>query len=85
MGVCIEELRIRNYKCYENVDIKLNESNLLLGVNNVGKTSLLEALELCFLQYKRVNGDIIFVKKDEILSKDKVIILDVLIGSDTEG
>lgn len=84
MGVCIEELRIRNYKCYENVDIKLNESNLLLGVNNVGKTSLLEALELCFLQYKRVNGDIIFVKKDEILSKDKVIILDVLIGSDTE-
>lgn len=81
MDICIKELRVRNYKCYEKVDVNLKDSNLLLGVNNVGKTSLLEALELCFTQYKRINEEIIFVKKDEVLSKDKSIILDVLIES----
>lgn len=84
MDVCVKELRIRNYKCYESVDINLNESNLLLGVNNVGKTSLLEALELCFIQYKRINEDFIFVKQNEMLSKDKIIILDVLIESENK-
>lgn len=84
MNVCIKELRIRNYKCYESVDINLKESNLLLGVNNVGKTSFLEALELCFVQYKNISEEIIFVKQNEVLSKDKIIILDVLIESKTK-
>ena len=44
MDIIIEELRIRNYKCHANTNIKLNESNLLLGANNVGKTALFEAL-----------------------------------------
>ena len=84
MGILIEELRVRNYKCYQNVDVKLNESALLLGANNVGKTSLLEALELCFTQYKRISEELIFVKKDEPLKKDTIIILDVLISSEEE-
>ena len=81
MDICIKELRVRNYKCYENVDVNLKDSNLLLGVNNVGKTSLLEALELCFTKYKRINEEIFFVKKGEVLSKEKSIILDILIES----
>lgn len=81
MGILIEELRIRNYKCYENVDVKLKGSSLLLGANNVGKTSLLEALELCFTRNKRIDEELVFVKKDEDLQKDKVILLDVLISS----
>ncbi|WP_258530114.1 ATP-dependent nuclease [Enterococcus faecalis] len=63
------------------MDLDLKDSNLLLGVNNVGKTSLLEALELCFTPYKRISEEIVFVKKNEILSKDKSIILDILIES----
>ncbi|NSV74861.1 AAA family ATPase, partial [Enterococcus faecalis] len=63
------------------IDLDLKDSNLLLGVNNVGKTSLLEALELCFTPYKRISEEIVFVKKNEILSKDKSIILDILIES----
>ena len=80
MEIIIEELRIRNYKCFENIDIKLKESTLILGANNVGKTSLLEALELCFTPYKRISEDLIFVKKDEILERNKEIIMDVLIS-----
>lgn len=81
MDINIKELRIRNYKCYESIDLDLKDSNLLLGVNNVGKTSLLEALELCFTPYKRISEEIVFVKKNERLSKDKSIILDILIES----
>jgi len=85
MSILIEELRIRNYKCYEHVDVKLKESNLILGANNVGKTSLLEALDLCFAQYARVSEELIFIKKDEQLARDKEIILDVLITSAGES
>ena len=81
MSILIEELRIRNYKCYEHVDVKFKESNLILGANNVGKTSLLEALDLCFTQYARISEELIFIKKDEQLVRDKEIILDVLITS----
>lgn len=80
MGILIEELRIRNYKCYENVDVKLQNSTLLLGANNVGKTSLLEALELCFTPYKKISEELIFLGKGEVLERDKDIILDVLIN-----
>ncbi len=79
MGILIEELRIRNYKCYENVDVKLQNSTLLLGANNVGKTSLLEALELCFTPYKKISEELVFLRKGENVERDKDIILDVLI------
>lgn len=85
MGVFIEELRIRNYKCYESVDIRLQNSTLLLGANNVGKTSLLEALELCFTPYKKIGEELVFLKKDEVLSRDKNILLDVLISPTGES
>lgn len=32
MGILIKELRIRNYKCYESLDVELNETSLLLGL-----------------------------------------------------
>lgn len=85
MGILIKELRIRNYKCYESLDVELNETSLLLGANNAGKTSLLEALELSFTRYKRISEELIFIKKDEVLNKDKEIIIDVLILPDEES
>uniref|UniRef100_UPI003242CC78 AAA family ATPase n=1 Tax=Lactococcus sp. TaxID=44273 RepID=UPI003242CC78 len=85
MGILIKELRIRNYKCYESLDVELNETSLLLGANNAGKTSLLEALELSFTRYKRISEELIFIKKDEVLNKDKEIIIDVLILPNEES
>lgn len=79
MDIMIEELRIRNYKCHANTNIKLNESNLLLGANNVGKTALLEALELCFTRFKKINEELVYISKNEPIDKNKEIIIDVLI------
>lgn len=85
MGISIQELRIRNYKCYESIDINLKSSNLLLGANNAGKTSLLEALELCFTPYKRMSEEVIFLQQDEVLERSKEVILDVLISPNEQS
>lgn len=84
MSISIKELRIRNFKCYESIDLNLENSTLLLGANNAGKTALLEAIELCFIRYKRISEEIVFLRKDEELPKDREIIIDVLIHSDEE-
>jgi predicted ATP-dependent endonuclease of OLD family len=41
----IQDITIRNFKCFEELKIEgCGQLNLILGDNNVGKTSVLEAL-----------------------------------------
>lgn len=43
----ITELHLRNFKCFEELNLKLHPRfNVLVGVNGVGKTSLLEAIRV---------------------------------------
>jgi AAA domain, putative AbiEii toxin, Type IV TA system/AAA ATPase domain len=43
----IDSLEIRGFRCFDHLEVKeLARVNLLVGANNRGKTSLLEALEL---------------------------------------
>jgi hypothetical protein len=43
----IDSLEIRGFRCFDHLEVKeLARVNLLVGTNNSGKTSLLEALEL---------------------------------------
>lgn len=75
----VKELRIRNFKSYENTDIDLSNNIVLLGANNVGKTSLLDALQIAFFKKGKVKSEDIYVKEDEILPKDRKAIIDTLI------
>lgn len=53
----IQKLEIRNYKGFDNLKInELSNINLIGGENNIGKTSLLEAI---FTFYDRSNLDVI--------------------------
>ena len=46
--IYIKSVHIENYKCYENVDIEFNNStNIIVGNNEAGKSTILEALNLC--------------------------------------
>lgn len=46
--IYIKSLHIENYKCYENVDVEFNNStNIIVGNNEAGKSTILEALNLC--------------------------------------
>lgn len=43
----IEELQIQNFRCFEDITISsIGQVNLIVGKNNIGKTSLLEAIHL---------------------------------------
>ena len=42
----IDKLRVRNFRCLRDVEVPLGPLNFLIGPNNTGKSSLLDALEL---------------------------------------
>ena len=45
----VKELRLRNFRSFTSFEIReLGQVNLLVGQNNSGKTSILEALSLLF-------------------------------------
>jgi len=43
----LNSVKIRNFRCFTEVDVKLDEFTVLIGENNSGKTSFLDALRLC--------------------------------------
>ncbi len=44
--VTVEELRLRNYRAFENARLSLSDLTFLVGRNGAGKSSVLEAVEL---------------------------------------
>jgi len=51
----IETFRIQNFKCFEDVRLHLNaQVNVLTGVNNSGKTTVLEALALWTASFRHL-------------------------------
>jgi putative ATP-dependent endonuclease of the OLD family len=40
-------MRIENFRGFERVELDLDETTVLIGENNCGKTSLLEAIRMC--------------------------------------
>lgn len=79
MGILIKEIRLRNFRSYESADIRLPFSGVLIGSNNVGKSSLLNALQVVFDRGIRASGEDIFIKDGEDLTNGKKAIIDILI------
>ena len=44
----ITNVRIKNFRGIRDLEIELGEFTVLIGENNTGKTSILDALKLCF-------------------------------------
>lgn len=42
----ISRVRIRNFRNFKDIDIKLSHKQVIIGENNVGKTNLLRAIQL---------------------------------------
>ncbi|MBC6418435.1 MAG: AAA family ATPase [Prochloron sp. SP5CPC1] len=50
----LKDVTIRNYRCFENFTINgLSRVNLIVGSNQIGKTSFLEAIYLLVKRQKK--------------------------------
>jgi predicted ATP-dependent endonuclease of OLD family len=71
-GKVIEHIYIRNYKAFKKENIPLDKHTLLIGTNNSGKTSVLEALDLFFNEV---------LLRDFIQNKQKDVIVEIHINN----
>lgn len=85
-GIQITEVRVRNFRCLLSVDVYLDKLVVLLGANNAGKTSFLQALFAAIgAGQKTMNPEDIFLRhSDRTIPKDRAAVVDILIRA-TDG
>lgn len=79
MSLRLSEIRIKNYRSIENVSLKLNDLNVLIGQNNCGKSNLLRAICIAINSNYSVTAQDIYIKNNEQLTKTKTAIIDIKI------
>jgi len=85
-GIRILEVRIRNCRSLKSVDVVLDRLTVLIGTNNSGKTSFLEAISAAIGGRRGIltEDDIYLAPKEEFRPKDRSIIIDVIIRPTNE-
>lgn len=80
-GILVKEVRIYNFRSLKQVSIKLDRVNILIGENNSGKTSFLDAIHTAIgLGRRNITQDDIFLDLGErSIPKIREVIIDILI------
>ena len=80
-GIFITEVRVRHFRCLRSVDVELDALTVLIGQNNSGKTSFLQAFFAAIGAGQRsISSDDIFLNKNEVSApKDRPVVIDILI------
>ncbi|KAF3977099.1 MAG: AAA family ATPase [Methylococcales symbiont of Iophon sp. n. MRB-2018] len=84
MSILIKSIRIAGFRGLENIEVELEKTTVLTGMNNTGKTSFLKAIQLALGSRQFISQDDFFIRGNDTASK---IIIDVLIiptGKDGE-
>ena len=87
-GIQITEVRIRNFRSLKEVDVLLDWLTVLIGENNSGKTSFLDALSAAIGAGQRVisERDVFWAPSENKVPLDREVIIDLLIRpTDNEG
>jgi len=77
-NILIKTVRVNGFRGLKNIEVELEETTVLTGMNNAGKTSFLKALQIVFGNRHFITQDDFFIENGESLEK---IIIDVLIVS----
>ena len=84
----IKEVRIRHFRCLRSVDVELDLLTVLIGQNNSGKTSFLNALFAAIGAGQRVvsSDDIFLYKSEASAPKSRAVAIDILLRpTDDQG
>jgi putative ATP-dependent endonuclease of OLD family len=81
MSILIKTVRISGFRGLENIEVHLDKTTVLTGMNNSGKTSFLKALQLSLGSKQFISHDDFYINKSIISEK---IIIDMLIVPITE-
>lgn len=76
MSILIKTVRIAGFRCLKNIEVELEQTTILTGMNNSGKTSFLKALQLALGNRQLVSPDDFFIHGSQVSEK---IIIDLLI------
>lgn len=80
-GIRIVEVRVRNFRSLKQVDVNLAPITILIGENNSGKTSFLEALHAAIGLGRRniLVEDIYLAPEEYKVPKERAVTIDILI------
>lgn len=76
MSILIKTVRIAGFRGLKNIEVELEQTTILTGMNNTGKTSFLKALQLSLGNRQFISQDDFFIHGSDI---EKEIIIDLLI------
>jgi putative ATP-dependent endonuclease of the OLD family len=83
MSILIKSIRVFGFRGLHNIEVELEATTVLTGMNNSGKTSFLKALQLALGNRQFICQDDFYILNNEISNK---IIVDVkIIPVDAEG
>ena len=88
-GIKITDVRVSNFRALRNVEVPLGDLTILLGANNAGKTSFLDAFYAAIGAGRKILGqdDVRLEGTEALPPKDRVVTVDVRIrplGEDGE-
>lgn len=80
-GIKITDVRVSNFRALKNVEVPLGDLTILLGANNAGKTSFLDALYAAIGAGRKLLGqdDVRLEGTEALPPKDRVVTVDVRI------
>jgi len=81
-NILIKTVRISGFRGLKNLEVELEPTTVLTGMNNAGKTSFLKALQIVFGNRQFITQDDFLIENGE--SVEKIIIDVLIIPSDSE-
>ena len=75
-GILIKTVRINGFRGLKNIEVELEKTTVLTGMNNSGKTSFLKALQIVFGNKQFITQDDFFIENGNSVEK---IVVDILI------
>ena len=79
--IAITDVRVSNFRSLANIEVELNDLTVLIGANNAGKTSFLDAMFAAIGSGRKALGqdDVRLATGEALAPKDRKVIIDLRI------